>query len=346
VRKINYSLSFLALMNHRNINNEKQINRFDEKIDTFEFSPQDINLKDDAYHGSKGLQFTEWWYFDAALNDGYSIQFSARILSGLKLSFLFVRFDIYKGGHLVVHKRKIHLLKDVEISKEKPFIKIAERTVMKGYSDEKTGNLIYDISIKMDEVAAEFQFIGTTKGWKGKHEADDWWAVALPRAQVTGTITLQQETITVQGSGYHDHNSNVKIFALKNIGWYWGKIYSDRTAITWAKILRTTVKVQPLLVINTIHKGYINVPPRNLRLTATDISEENGKMIPHVFNLDAQTNTITLHVTMKTVDIHHVKIFPLMDYWRYHVKCTGSVTVDSETESIDNLYIAEFLKFR
>jgi hypothetical protein len=74
VRKINYSLSFLALMNHRNINNEKQINRFDEKIDTFEFSPQDINLKDDAYHGSKGLQFTEWWYFDAALNDGYSIQ--------------------------------------------------------------------------------------------------------------------------------------------------------------------------------------------------------------------------------------------------------------------------------
>jgi hypothetical protein len=36
----------------------------------------------------------------------------------------------------------------------------------------------------------------------------------------------------------------------------------------------------------------------------------------------------------------------LMDYWRYHVKCTGSVTIDSVTESIDNLYIAEFLKFR
>jgi len=56
-----------------------------------------------------------------------------------------------------------------------------------------------------------------------------------------------------------------------------GKIYSDRTAITWANILRTTVKVQPLLVIYTIHKGYNNVPPRNLRLTTTDISEENGK---------------------------------------------------------------------
>jgi hypothetical protein len=333
-------------MNNHNTNNKKETTQFDRLTDTFEFSPQDIILKDDAYHGSKGLQFTEWWYFDAALNDGYSIQFSTRILSGLKLSFLFVRFDIYKEGHLTVHKRKIHLLKDVEISKEKPFIKIAERIVMKGYLDEKTGNLIYDISFKMDEVAAELKFIGTTKGWKGRHEADDWWAVALPRAQVTGTITIHQEIIEVHGSGYHDHNWNVKIFALKNIGWYWGKIYSDRTAITWANILRTTVKVQPLLVINTIHKGYINVPPRNLHLIATDISKENGKMIPHVFTLDAETNTITLHVTMKTVDIHHVKIFPLMDYWRYHVKCTGSVTVDSETESIDNLYIAEFLKFR
>jgi len=344
VRKINYMLSFPGLMKNHKKNRKKD--QVDEPADTFEFSPQDIILKDDAYHGSQGLQFTEWWYFDAALNDEYSIQFSARILSGLNLSFLFVRFDIYKEGHLVVHKRKMHLLKDVEISKEKPFIKTAERTIMKGYIDEKTGNLIYDISFQIDDVAAELQFIGTTKGWKGKHEAEDWWVVTLPRALVSGTITLAAQTITVQGSGYHDHNWNVKIFALRNIGWYWGKIYSDRTAITWANIIRTTVKVQPLLVMNTIHNGYINVSPKNLHFTATEISEENGKMIPHVFSLDAQTDTIALQVTMKTVDIHHVKIFPLMDYWRYHVKCTGSVRINSETESIDNLFIAEFLKFR
>jgi len=333
-------------MNNHTTTTDKHTNRSVEPIDIFEFHPLDIVLKDDSYHGSKGLQFTEWWYFDAALNDGYSIQFSARILSGLKLSFLFVRFDIYKKGHLAVHKRKIHLLKDVEISKEKPFIKTTQGIIMKGYLDEKTGNLVYDISFEMDEIAAKLQFIGITKGWKGKHEGNDWWAVALPRAQVKGTIILQQETMVVHGSGYHDHNWNVKIFALKNIGWYWGKIYSDRTAITWANILRTTVKAQPLLVINTIHNGYINFSPENLRLTATDISEENSKMIPHIFNLDAQTDTVSLHVRMESTDVHHVKIFPLMDYWRYHVKCTGSITIDSETESIDNLYIAEFLKFR
>jgi hypothetical protein len=341
VEKINYSISFSPPMN----NNKETINRSNGTPDTYIFSPQEIILKDDAFHGSKGTHFSEWWYFDAALNNGYSIQLSVLIASALKLSLLFFRFDLYKDGHLMSHKRKIHLLKDVQISKEKPFIKLGDKTIVQGSFNEKTGNLIYDISVAIEDISAELQFIGTTKGWKGKHEANDWWAVVLPRASVNGTITLQKETITVHGNGYHDHNWNTKIFALKNIGWYWGKIYSDRTAITWANILRTKVKVHPLLVINTIHNGYINVLPKDFCFNATDISEENGKMIPHVFTLDVQTTAVTLHVIMKTVDIHHVKIFQLMDYWRYHVKCTGSITVDSNTESIDDLYIAEFLKF-
>lgn len=346
VRKINYMYSFPALMNNHSTKKDTPTNHNGAPEDMFEFQPLDITLKDDAYHGSKGLQFTEWWYFDAVLNDEKSIQFSARILSGLRLSLLLVRFDIYKKGRLVVHKRKMHLLKDVEISKEKPYININHRTKMEGYLDDTTGNLVYDISFEMDDVSAQLHFVGLTKGWKGKHEANDWWAVALPRAQVTGTISQAQETFEVHGSGYHDHNWNVEVFALKNIGWYWGKIYSKRTAITWANILRTRVKVQPLIIINSIHNGYINISPRNLRLTASDITEENNIMIPHAFNLDAETDRVSLRVTMKSVDIHHVKIFPFMNYWRYHLKCNGSITIDKETESIDEIYIAEFLKFR
>jgi hypothetical protein len=315
------------------------------KSDTFVFLPQEITLADDAFHGSKGLQFTEWWYFDAVLNDGYSIQFSLRILSGLKLSFLFVRFDIYKDGHLVVHKRTTHLLKDTKVSKEKPYIKI-NNNIMEGSVDKKTGAYVYDIAFDIEDISTTLHFTGITKGWKGQHDAKDWWAVILPRATVTGTVKLPNRILTLQGSGYHDHNWDVKIFALRNIGWYWGKIYSERVAITWASILRTTIKNQPLLVINTMNKGYINIQPKDFQFLSSDISEENGKMIPHTFNLNAHTESLSLQVTMKTIDIHHVKIFPLMDYWRYHVKCTGSVTINSDTESIDDLYIAEFLKFR
>ncbi len=312
---------------------------------TYEFSPQDITLKDDAFHKSKGLHFTEWWYFDAVMNDGYSIQFSALILSALKISFLIFRFDVYKDGHLIFHTRKPHLLGDVEISMEKPFIKIGEKIIIRGYRNEKTGNLVYDALVSVEGLTADLHFFGTTKGWKGEHEAGDCWAVVLPRAHVNGTITLGQQTMSVVGSGYHDHNWNVKIYQMQNIGWFWGKIYSDQTAITWANILRTKKIEQPLLVINKINKGYLNIPLNNFHFKATDISEENGKMIPHVFSIDAQTPTVTLHVTMKTIDIHHVDLFRFMDYWRYHMRCTGTIIVESETESIDDLYIAEFLRF-
>lgn len=332
-------------MNDKTKNDTEHHNHQKRITDTFEFIPQDITLKDDAFHTSKGLHFTEWWYFDAALNDGYSIQFSTLILNALKISFLIFRVDIYKEGHLIFHTRKVHLLGDVEISKEKPFIKIGENTVIQGSRDETTGNLLYDAIISVEGLTADLHFTGTTKGWKGKHEAGDCWAVVLPRATVNGTITFHQQTIAVQGSGYHDHNWNVKIYQLQNIGWYWGKIFSNRTAITWANILRTTEIAQPLLVINPIHKGYINIPSKNFQFIATDISEENGKMIPHTFTIDAHTPTVTLNVTMKTIDIHHVRLFLIMDYWRYHVRCTGTITVESDTESIDDLYIAEFLKF-
>lgn len=346
MERINYTISFLPWMANTSKNSNDNHNCYDAQTDTYEFVPQDISLKDDAYHGSTGLQFAEWWYFDATLNDGYSIQFSTRILSGLHLSFMFVRFDVYKDGHLVSHKKQMHLLKDVDLSKEQPLIKIGKKTEIKGYPDKKTGNFIYDIFIEMDGFTADLHFTGVTKGWKGKHEADDWWAVVLPRASVHGTITIQNKTIAVQGWGYHDHNWNVKMFALKNVGWYWGKIYSNQTAITWAKILRTAILFQPMLIINVLKNGYISISPKDLQITATDISDEKGKMIPHVFQLDAQTSAVSLHVTMKTVDIHHEKIFPLMNYFRYHVRCTGSITIESNKESIDDLYIAEFLKFR
>ena len=332
-------------MNNKTKNGTNSHSRRGRLTDTFDFTPEDITLKDDAFHTSKGWHFTEWWYFDAALNDGYSIQFSPLIVSALKISLLIFRFDIYKEGHLIFHSRKVHLLSDVEISKEIPFIRIGENALIKGHRDETTGNLKYDVSVSIEGLTTELHFTGTTKGWKGKHESGDRWAVVLPRATVDGSITLQQQTMTVHGSGYHDHNWNVKIYQLQNFGWYWGKIFSGRTSITWANILRTQKIAQPLLVINMMNDGYIYIPPKNFHFTTSDISEEDGKMIPHVFKIDAQTPMVTLKVTMKTRDIHHVKLFGVMDYWRYHVRCTGTITVESTTESIDDLYIAEFLRF-
>jgi len=36
----------------------------------------------------------------------------------------------------------------------------------------------------------------------------------------------------------------------------------------------------------------------------------------------------------------------MINYWRYHVNCTGLITVGSKTEVIDEKNIAEFVRFR
>lgn len=320
--------------------------QFEGKTDPYVFTPQALTLADDAFHSSTSLQFTEWWYFDAVLHNGYSVQFSVRVLSGLKLSLVFVRFDMYKDGHLMVHKTKMHLLRDVKLSRETPHIQVAGKQIMNGTLDKKTGDFIYNISLTIDELTASLQFIGCSKGWKGQHYGGDWWAVVLPQAMVSGSVIINDERIDVQGTGYHDHNWDVQIFALKNLGWFWGKLNSETYSMNWAAIMKTRSCIQPVLIINEKHKGYIPIQPKNIDLQLGDVRRENGKSIPHRFSIDAEGEQVVFHVSMKTIDTHFVRIFPFMRYWRYHLQCTGSITVGAKQEPINNVFIAEFLKIR
>ena len=57
-------------------------------------------LGDDAYHGHGLLPFTEWWYFDAMFDNGYSAQMSVRVISAFGKGYVFERLDLYKDGIL------------------------------------------------------------------------------------------------------------------------------------------------------------------------------------------------------------------------------------------------------
>jgi hypothetical protein len=103
---------------------------------------------------------------------------------------------------------------------------------------------------------------------------------------------------------------------------------------------------QPLLVINKINEGYINVLPQKIDFVGDDLCMENGKSIPHRFILKTKTENAALDVTMKVLKIHHVKMMLRMHYWRFHVSCKGSLKVGLEQESVDETHIAEFIRFR
>lgn len=311
-----------------------------------DFFPQNIVIKDDAYHGGKLLPFTEWWYFDTIFDNGYSAQMSVRIISGFGKGFVFERLDLYKNGTLVIHDSTSYHLREFSASSEIPNVQIQGKTIIFGYCDNTTGDFIYNVSFDFPSSSAELHFVGCTKGWKGQHSSGDWWAVILPRAIVTGTITIDNMTLNVTGTGYHDHNWNVNGRVCFQFGWFWGKFNSNEYSAVWSAVLSTRFTFQPIMVVNKKNEGYIAIPSETICFSAENIQLDHLMFIPYLLNIEINTEAVFLEIYMKVIDVDYDRFMGFMSYWRYHVKCSGTFIVDGYVETVDNVFIAEYIRFR
>jgi predicted secreted hydrolase len=328
-------------------NKDQQSFKSAKNID-FLYSPEDISLEDDSFHGSTAPRFTEWWYFDAVFDNGYTIQMSVRFLSIIKNRFLRIsrRFNIYKNGELIQYDTKTFSGKKSELSKKYPMVKLDGETVINGKIDND-GKWVYDLYFHGKNMSADLIFEGDTKGWKGKNPGGDRWNVILPKANVKGILKIKDKKIEVQGIGYHDHNVDVRVSAARdNLGWVWGKINSKNFTATWATIYDKKGLGRPILVVNENKKSYINICPKDIEFIGYNLKKRNGKYIPYHFDLKAKTKNIIFDISMDVSTSHYVKKIIIMDYWRYHVLYKGSITINGETEKVNNVQMAEFVRFR
>jgi len=328
-----------------NINDISQCNQ-DDFLNDFLFEPIDIELKDDAFHKSRGLYSYEWWYFDASLDNGYSIQLSIRVINVVNKNLFTIGLNVYKDGDLVSNNQKIYLKEQIFASTIEPIIIIDGKEVMRGYIDESTGDWTYLINFEIDDISIDFQYVGETKGWKGLTPGIGWWAVVLPRAEVIGTLRINDIDLYASGTGYHDHNWDVKVAASVNFGWLWGKIDSSTHTITWADVKITRISEDPFIVINKKDGEYINIPTNSISLVPTNLRFNNGKFIPNSFILIVDDEDVQINIEMEVLETHHIRKFGFINYWRYHLHCAGDITIDGQTEIIDQNSIAEFVRFR
>ena len=334
----------------------KKNNLLDSKKIGFTYDTEDITLKDDAFHDSKSLMFTEWWYFDTVLSDGYAAQMNVRVASAFKKSIflVYLRLELFKDGQRIFHNKKIFSKKKFFASKDEPLVKIGEKEVIKGTIDKKTGNWIFDVSVGLDDASANLRFEGITKGFKGRSgiprgrkgkTKEGGWAVIIPRAKVSGKIKVKNEEIEVNGFGYHDHNWDMKLPVLTNYGWLWGKIYFDDITVVWAKVFETKDIASPICLISLDNNGYINVKPEDIKLVASDFRKIKGKMLPHFLNLNAINKQVSLNIDMDVLETDYESVMGLLNYFRFHTKCSGSIKIDNKEERVDGRFIAEFLRF-
>jgi len=212
--------------------------------------------------------------------------------------------------------------------------------------------------LTIDYHEVDLVFTGTTQGWKIE-TSDTCWTVALPKARVSGTIKINGHTMKVKGTGYHDHNWGYSpSTAVKNLGWFWGRISGEKLNITWSKTMQTNKKGDLLSIVNQDKNDiqnetdFYSIQPECISFSTKNFINSHRRSIPTEFDLKINNSSsdnktkVNANIHIKTLDIQHTRIFTI-HYWRYHGKATGKISVGGTTEKLDDKpQIIEFLSFK
>ena len=312
---------------------------------------EEITPKDDAFHGSTKLIALEWWYFDAILNNGYSVHIGCKTSSRKNRGLVNPMIEIYKDGKVVALVKRWNRFHNFNTSKQIPLVKLFNKPIIKFEEEryKKTGEWAYRVSMKIKDYAVNLAFIGACKGWKIETKAESW-TVALPKATVTGEIIIKGKKINVEGIGYHDHNWNYTLLTAMNYGkaWYWGKIRSETMDVVWANIVKSAKKSEILAIVNQGKDKFFSIHPKKIHFKPDKFIRNHRKKIPTNFFLKINdiVNDIPINaeIKMEPKEIQYNRVL-VAPYWRYHAKMTGFISVGSHKETIDNTEIMEFLSF-
>jgi predicted secreted hydrolase len=315
--------------------------------------------KDDTFHGSKHLLDIEWWYFDAVFDNGLSVHIGFRIYHIRGVGLLQIRVNLYKDGELIKERLDRYLLSNIIIDNNEPSIIINDKKILSFYikNDNNLNKWNYIINETIRDVGLKLSFTGLTEGWKIETKST-CWTVPLPNAEVNGTITIGDKTISVKGRGYHDHNWGYSpATVIQNLGWYWGRISSNMLHITWANTISSETKQDLITVVNKPYKQnnektfFNSIHPNNIKFTTTNFKKYNKISIPYSFKisflqpLDTSGNLMKGNIKMDTIAIHYDRIF-IINYWRYHVQVSGKIQYGDISETIEKKpQIIEYLKF-
>lgn len=199
-----------------------------------EISPWEDGLRTNPHEES-----FEWWYFDAALQDGskLAVEFHTKpphVSPSAPLS-PFVSLTLDRPDGTNVSRTLIAAPEDFDAARERCDVRIGANTV--------AGDLhTYEIHVEIDGVVADLSLSAELPPWRPATghvfvgEAEERfvaWLPAVPRGAVSGSLTIDGERESVRGTGYHDHNWGNAPLRKVIDHWHWGRArIGEHTVIT------------------------------------------------------------------------------------------------------------------
>jgi len=303
---------------------------------------ENITLQDDAFHKTYDFFHIETWYFDGVFDNNYSMVFVITVVQKGNRGFVLISFSLYQDSDLIVFSREMSLLRHLSISENKPFLKLCNIFNLTGDVDYVTNNWVYDFLLEIDELVVNLHFVNITKGWKTDIRGG-WWLV-VPSLNVTGWILLNGENISIFGNGFHDHNWFYIFTPFIQKGWHYVSLEGNLLGITWAKVMKNRFTGEVIAVLNQKDMNPLLINPDEVTLLINEYMFTHGRLIPKNYSLKIENERLLVDVRMETLNIHYIKL-PLMNYWRYHIRVKGIISLDQISEEVNTVKISELMKF-
>jgi predicted secreted hydrolase len=285
-----------------------------------------LALAEDGDHYSPERDFFEWWYFDAAFENGY------RLVAILHSS-------LYNA---VDHKPTIDLRVTPPGMSSQVAIGRYSRAEYQAAADHCDVQIAscrayldgpgrYRLRLEQGPISADLVFDALAPGWKpgtGYLFADRAsghyfkWVVPLPVAQVSGVMKVNGKSFEARGAGYHDHNWGNFVLADAFSHWYWGRFMAYDGEQAWGVVFGDVtgrgdepVHVKPFLLTG---EGNMFDENPNLTIQTHDLKRDpvTGVTYPNRLVLSAQAPGYRANLALQAGEVMEALDFAMPPFRR------------------------------
>lgn len=313
-------------------------------------NPNNIEMWEDQKRENTDPGHWEWWYFDGLMDDGTSI-----VVQFMRKTY----FTIEEGTDKPAINFQITLPDGTRYVKM-PAFESADAIYGAGKCDvhygknEFVGDLKqYHIYVDpIDGNGVDLQLVSKSQPYRpgtsyfSFNENDEQyytWFCAVPKGEVTGTITVDGKAIKVHGSGYHDHQWG-SFFSMSGWNhWTWARqSYDDYTLLLFDMTATDKYGRQRFPI------AFVEDKEGNIVFEATDVAEyevleertdeASGKITPkksrYVFENDGKKLEYILeaNTVLEAKDAYHDSPAPIQAYFdTYGIKLSYTRFVGNGT---------------
>ena len=283
-----------------------------------------VEIWEDGLRANTGRGSFEWWYFDAHFDDG-----STAVIVFMTKPILERKGPLKPGVSMTITRPDGVKLVRFPLFSPESFLASKEGCDVRIEKNRVRGDLHrYELHAESDGMVADLVFTGSVPPWRpgagkvGFGDLDHYfaWLPAIPYGMVEGSLTYDGKTISVSGTGYHDHNwGNIGL----NNGmdhWYWGRAHLGEYTLIFVEQITARAYGLERIPVFMLAKGdqILTGDGAPLRLEKSDfVKHEGGREYPRQLDFYWDLDDKHIHLKLRQPDlIEATSLLTLFSRWK------------------------------